>query len=813
MHIDMQYISKEKIPSIKKEASKSDQHIQKDQQLQVHMSKESMVHNPEEIEEGPTLALLLIGNAGFKNMTYLNKKYKKNQHKETEISESSDSLEQEVEVTEEKNKLIDQDANSSDEYKKNKDLEEIFFQTEVVKQENEMEEIHVAVKSYSSVQNSQNIESRQQNDKLQQNSPSNAFNKQQTIQSLKEYNQKFKNSTLLISKSEYRNSNQVSGQSQLINKQSTNLTSNLYIRNSSTTAQAQSNTQHSPIADQQQKIVTAEEKPFQTSKKKKKFSSQPHKLKFRWLFFMEFLLYHLIYYCFFGPLSVLIILYAFKQNFAICHNMGFVGFNFISIYQAFQYIFYVISILIYFNIPKTLQSQYLIFFLSFLYIYIIKILIMTLKYGFYTHNKMKEIRSQMLKDDYIKESIFGGWYTQSEEIIKEEIENAKLRLEVESSSFYFEFMTKPTTQQLQKLLAPERKKQILTHNGNKFDITQLPYGINLLMEYIKYYKNQFPTNWIKKVSYSISIVRQVYFIYVKVQCVMQVEDNTMYLINLIAVNIFFAFFEFTFWGQIISILLIYFNDLRRKVFILNQMSHLISPKRVEIELEGTKKLYPTLELICPISLRTWAQLRKMTLDYGEKFSQRIQILVSIFISFFIIITVIYLLQRFQVINFFNIQNNVAYLYVFDIICIILIIIKCVFMGGKINEHFSIHIQKLYANQLNFVELLSKYDLWFQDDYVLTNPCFRRLIEDYQRSKISYNFSDKQLKKLIKDNIQLCKMQILDINIQSKDNPYKVFGVAMTQQLGFTILTALISLIGSLFIKLIYSNPSAMNLTL
>ncbi|KAL4481948.1 hypothetical protein ABPG74_008037 [Tetrahymena malaccensis] len=813
MHEDKQLSLNEKPPSIKKEASRSEKYVSQAQQLQVHMSKESIVHNPEEIEEGPTLALLLIGNVGFKNMTYLNKKYKKNQHKETEISESSNSSEEEVDIAEEKNNLIGQDAHSSDEDKKNKDLEEIFFQTDRVQQENETEEIPVAVKSYSSVQNSQNVESLQQNGKLLQNQPQNVIDKQQTIQSLKDYSQNLKKSTLLINKSEFRNSNQILLKSQLITKQSTNLTSNLYIRNSSTVAQGQSHIQQTPIANLQHQTTIAEEQPFQTIKKKKKFSSQPHKLKFRWLFFLEFLMYHLLYYCLVGPLSILIILYGFKQNLAVCHNMGFLGFNFMSIYQAFQYIFYVISILIYFNIPKSLQSDYLIFFLSFLYIYIIKILIMTLKYGFYTHNKMKEIKTQMLKEDYFKESIFGGWYTQTDEIIKEEIENAKLRLEVESSSFYFEFMSRPNTSQFKKLLAPERKKQILTHNGNKFDITQLPYGINLLTEYIKYYKGQFPTNWIRKVSYSISFVRQVYFIYVKVQCVMQVEDNAMELANLIAVNIFFAFFEFTFWAQVISILFLYFNDLRRKVFILNQMSHLISPKRVEIELEGTKKLYPTLELICSISLRTWAQLRKMTLDYGEKFSQRIQILVSIFISFFIIIIVIYLLQRFEVINFFNIQNNVAYLYVFDIICIILIIIKCVFMGGKINEHFSIHIQKLYANQLNFVELLSKYDLWFQDDYVLTNPCFRRLIEDYQKSKVAYNFSDKQLKKLIKDNIQLCKMQILDINIQSKDNPYKVFGVAMTQQLGFTILTALISLIGSLFIKLIYENPSAMNLTL
>lgn len=53
------------------------------------------------------------------------------------------------------------------------------------------------------------------------------------------------------------------------------------------------------------------------------------------------------------------------------------------------------------------------------------------------------------------------------------------------------------------------------------------------------------------------------------------------------------------------------------------------------------------------------------------------------------------------------------------------------MGGKINEHFDIHIQKLYQNKIHFTELLSKYDIWFKDDYVVVNPLFRRMIEDYR----------------------------------------------------------------------------------
>ncbi len=44
---------------------------------------------------------------------------------------------------------------------------------------------------------------------------------------------------------------------------------------------------------------------------------------------------------------------------------------------------------------------------------------------------------------------------------------------------------------------------------------------------------------------------------------------------------------------------------------------MISPKKIEND-EINKKLLPTLNLLCPVSLKSWSQMRRIVYDYGKK---------------------------------------------------------------------------------------------------------------------------------------------------------------------------------------------------
>lgn len=49
------------------------------------------------------------------------------------------------------------------------------------------------------------------------------------------------------------------------------------------------------------------------------------------------------------------------------------------------------------------------------------------------------------------------------------------------------------------------------------------------------------------------------------------------------------------------------NDLKRKEFLMIQLSYLVSAKKVETVLTyNQRKLLPTMTMGCPISIRSWS---------------------------------------------------------------------------------------------------------------------------------------------------------------------------------------------------------------
>ncbi|KRX06153.1 hypothetical protein PPERSA_12842 [Pseudocohnilembus persalinus] len=82
--------------------------------------------------------------------------------------------------------------------------------------------------------------------------------------------------------------------------------------------------------------------------------------------------------------------------------------------------------------------------------------------------------------------------------------------------------------------------------------------------------------------------------------------------------------------------LLYQLEMKRKLFLMSQLSNLISPKKQE-NLENYKKLYPTINLLCLLSLRAWENLRKITLDYGSTFFIRLSLMLSFYAFYSLII--------------------------------------------------------------------------------------------------------------------------------------------------------------------------------
>jgi hypothetical protein len=62
------------------------------------------------------------------------------------------------------------------------------------------------------------------------------------------------------------------------------------------------------------------------------------------------------------------------------------------------------------------------------------------------------------------------------------------------------------------------------------------------------------------------------------------------------------------------------RDMKRRAYMLGQLGQYISPRKIHGAKD--KKLLPTINMLDKVSLHTWLDLRKLTIDYGKKYFKR-----------------------------------------------------------------------------------------------------------------------------------------------------------------------------------------------
>lgn len=69
------------------------------------------------------------------------------------------------------------------------------------------------------------------------------------------------------------------------------------------------------------------------------------------------------------------------------------------------------------------------------------------------------------------------------------------------------------------------------------------------------------------------------------------------------------------------------RDMKRRLYILQQLGQLISPKKQQYY--KSKKLLPTINFLDQVSLHSWIDLRKLAIDYGKKYFYRHEIFMPV----------------------------------------------------------------------------------------------------------------------------------------------------------------------------------------
>jgi hypothetical protein len=276
------------------------------------------------------------------------------------------------------------------------------------------------------------------------------------------------------------------------------------------------------------------------------------------------------------------------------------------------------------------------------------------KYSTYPENKMRKIReTEMTFKEIFSEFMLVGWMQQLPDVVETEIECTLLRQEIDDTLFKISFINPISEKTKEKF-----ERIALNHKDY--------YANNSYSDYRKYAEKG------KEIWYYDAKIVFEYLIleFNKTDTTKSFWKGAIYFL-LSAVyglcpGIIRFYFNETFHGEskleragfylnalsstILMMLTIMFFvsakfDMKRRHFILRQLGYMISCQKILRWPEP--KLLPTINITDRLSLNTWLELRKLSVDYGRKFFKRHELLMPVlfflgileYIAFFVLMVI------------------------------------------------------------------------------------------------------------------------------------------------------------------------------
>ena len=149
-------------------------------------------------------------------------------------------------------------------------------------------------------------------------------------------------------------------------------------------------------------------------------------------------------------------------------------------------------------------------------------------------------------------------------------------------------------------------------------------------------------------------------------------------------------------------------DFRRKLFYQEALSALIETNKKKLKKSEHFQSIPTMNILDPENLRNWMDLRKLSLDLGKKYTYRVFLYSSIFLSIYGSLALFFALVFFNILDY-DIPVSVSLLGYYDVFAVIGIMIYMLRIGAEVNSYFSVHKEKLISLKTNFIKIKHNYD--------------------------------------------------------------------------------------------------------
>ena len=540
--------------------------------------------------------------------------------------------------------------------------------------------------------------------------------------------------------------------------------------------------------------------------------------------YFEFLIYHLLYYSIFGPVMAIFLL-IFPKTRILMGNLLFIKLSVSMILQIFFWINFGGIVLIMFMLdnPVTAWPTLISAILSIMQ----RSSNICAKYATFPKKLIQKYREQSLTVKEIEgDFMMGLWRQQGSELIDTEINNAMQRNSFDVTLFKMSFLAKVND-----------KFEATIKSFIDDVICSKAWKNEIMMQCGKvrtYYCGQAIFGGIVKI-FNETKNRD---LYARIPLIMIIggftplwprlvlglslhnPNNTLDTIVFYSncfTNMLLVFFISLFFTQAR-------RDIRRVIFAMHQLSHLVSIQRHSKDIV---KLLPTVNFLEELSLNSWKIMRRVAVDYGKKYFYRHELFMPVIFLLALGTLVLTLILEFTRVIYPNLLTiNVLELEIsMGVYSFVLLAMTfdLLWAFSTINEFFELHTLKLHNVKAVLYDLRKYKPLYFSKylpDYFKDEDSQRLLRslngvgQSHVHGKLALEISqllgdrlENELVAYLDKAILSIDIIIEEITIDQKYQSIEILGFVITKNFTGNLAVLLISVIFG-FLQIVLPSSAA-----
>ncbi|CAD8183955.1 unnamed protein product [Paramecium octaurelia] len=479
-----------------------------------------------------------------------------------------------------------------------------------------------------------------------------------------------------------------------------------------------------------------------------------YKGEWNWDVFIEFFLYHQIFFTILGPFMV--ILFSIWPGMTLMKNMKFYGNSMAFYLQTLLWIGSVLGGLGYFLWNESVITLTEILFLW--YALTIRSVVIAAKYATFSKSIINLYKNIVLPDEVFQfDLMMGEWREQSPKILFLEPYRSLQRYQFEISLFKMDFIVQP--HQETKVAIAKVDINFFKDTGINLDDDEYS-GFQLFGYLANHYQAQNSANTHLYLCIFEAFVLSTTPMWFRIGDLLDsVDALDMFRMVLNIVSSFIGF-----WGSNIFFHQAFY-DFNRKFFLLEQLLLIIKVRPDQIE---KVKLLPTLNFNNITTWQAWSMMRAISFDYGQTYNLRTQGFYSLcFLGFIVLIFLSLLL----ILDFVHLDLFQLILLGELAIMILGFTAYYLFLGAKLNTYLDQCEVALQDVKSIYQDLLRMKEVYFEEKKEPQNYIHKKFKQLLQ--------NQTQVEEVIKSIIQELDDNIRIIQYDSRNNPFKLYGIKIT----------------------------------